>query len=158
MADPVEREIKVLHFFAEADKDSMRVEDWIERVEGLRNTHGWTSLQTVGHAITALRGQAIIQVKYFKHLNKRATTDWAIFKPLLLKQYGTGIKDTSSVANLQINQTAMETVAGFNTKVVVVVDEFLAMAHTSLSQFGDITMFANHQEAAEYPTQRAYVE
>ena len=73
MADPVEREIKVPHFFAEADKDSMRVEDWIEQVEGLRNTHGWTSLQTVGHAITALRGQAIIQVKYFKHLNKRAT-------------------------------------------------------------------------------------
>ena len=157
MADPVEREVKIPHFFAEVEKDSMRVEDWIERVEALRSTHGWTSLQTVGHAITALRGQAILQVKYFKHLNRRVTTDWALLKPQLLKQYGTGIKDTSSVANLHIIQTATETVAGFNTRVISVVNEFLETAHSSLSQFDNVALFADHQEAAEYPTQRAYV-
>ncbi len=147
MAELVEREVKLPHFFAQAEKDSMRVEQWVARVERLRNTHGWTSLQTVGHAINALRGEAIDQLEYFAYEDERAQTDWAIFKEHLLLQYGTGLKDTSSVANLQISQGPHETVAGFNARIMAVMNEFLMMAPSDLGRFANFQTFLDDRHA-----------
>ncbi len=154
--DPIDRDLmKIPHYFADKSHDSMRIEHWVARIDRLRATHGWTSLQTVGHALNALRGKAIDSTSFFKHADERCLVDWDVYKNLILSHYGTMTRDTSSIANLVVKQAPQESVAAFTDRVAVVVDEFYIKAQDDMSDFTDINIWLNDANARACPLQAA---
>lgn len=122
-------QLKVPLFHGDPAQDSFQAEYWIQRLQRLQNAFGWTNEQTLVNALNALRGRALhfstFLEKTFRGQNA-TTSNWPLFKQEFLAAYGRQAKDTSSVANLHVQQAQNERVQDFGHRVVVTTDEFFA--------------------------------
>ncbi len=131
---PVDRELsKIPHFFGQKEHDTVLVEYWVERIDRLQDTHKWTDQQTANNAYNSLRGHAIQMGPYLQQTEPDTLYDWKLFRAAMLRSYGTSAKDTSSIANLNIQQEKDETVNRFAHRVAICLKEFFQAAKTPLT-------------------------
>jgi hypothetical protein len=122
-------EPEVVLFHADPTQDSFPAEFWIEQLQRMQATFGWTNERTIFNAIDSLRGKAVhfptFLEKTFQGQNA-TTSNWPLFKQQFLLAFGRRPRDTPSVANLDIVQESNETVQTFAHRVVVTTNEFFA--------------------------------
>lgn len=120
---------KVPLFHADPAQDSFQAEYWIQRLQRLQTAFGWTNEQTIVNAINALRGDALHFITFLEKAFRNqgaTTTNWPLFKQEFLIAFGKRARDTSSIANLAIQQRTNESVQKFAHRVAVTTDEFFA--------------------------------
>jgi len=121
----VDREqLKIPHYYADKDHDTVKIEYWVDRIDRLQATHGWSSLQTANNAINSLRGKALHMIVHLQEIRPASLENWPLFKKELLDSYGSSARDTSSIANLTITQRKGEPVVDFTHRVTIGLREF----------------------------------
>jgi len=78
---------KVPVFHGEADKDTLKVREWCERVDSMKATMGWTEAQTFHNAKQAMFGLAARQVTRWMSIWKDKEQTWAWLKKMVLKEW-----------------------------------------------------------------------
>jgi len=117
---------KIPLFHADVTHDSFQAEYWIERLERLKQTNGWTDAQTCCNAMNALRGEALHLIQHIKMNYPDAEANWAQFKKRFIFAFGKEDKDTSNIQNLHVVQKQNESVQKFAHRVSVTMREFVA--------------------------------
>lgn len=121
----VDREqLKIPHFYADKDHDTVKVEYWVDRIDRLKSTHGWSSLQTANNAINSLRGEALHLIVHLQEVNPTTLDEWHLFRKELLESYGSSARDTSCITNLSLTQKKGEPVVKFTHRVTIALREF----------------------------------
>jgi len=109
---------------ADPSKDQFTAEHWVQRVETLQRSHGWTPAQTAGFAASAFRDRAMLFLDFLEDEGLDRNS-WPVLKEYLLKQFGSQSRDTSRVTHLNLIQKASEPVNIFAFRVRALVREFL---------------------------------
>ncbi|MGI9161330.1 MAG: hypothetical protein ACR2JI_00195 [Mycobacterium sp.] len=110
-------------WFADKSKDTLSAEHWLRRVDTLRTTQGWSSIQTAGNAQQAFRGEAMVFLDYLID-HGIDITDWAVMRNEFLSYFGFKAHDTSRLTNLSVRQKAGEQATSFGFRVNATLREF----------------------------------
>ena len=106
-------------------KDQFTAEHWIKRLENAKASNGWTDLQTVNFAHSALRDKALMFRDYLED-ERLNPNDWQSFRTNFLQQFGSTTVDHSKATNLALTQKADERPNMFGWRVNLMVSEFFS--------------------------------
>jgi hypothetical protein len=106
-------------------KDQFTAEHWIKRLENAKASNGWTDLQTVNFAHSALRDKALMFRDYLES-ERLNPNDWLSFRTHFLQQFGSTTVDHSKATNLSLTQKADERPNMFGWRVNLMVNEFFS--------------------------------
>lgn len=104
-------------------KDQFTAEHWIKRLENAKASYGWTDLQTVNNAHSALRDKALMFRDYLEGEGLNPD-DWQSFRKHFLLQFGSAAVDYSKITNLSLSQKTDERCNAFGWRVHAMVNEF----------------------------------
>jgi hypothetical protein len=104
-------------------KDQFTAEHWIKRLENAKASSGWTDLQTVNNAHSALRDKALTFRDYLESEGLNPD-EWQSFRKHFLLQFGSAAVDHSKITNLSLSQKADEKSNAFGWRVNAMVNEF----------------------------------
>ena len=117
-------------------KDQFTAEHWIKRLENAKSANGWSDLQTVNQAHSALRDKALLFRDYLES-EKLNPDDWASFRSHFLHHFGSTTVDHSKATNLVLSQKADEKANQFGWRVNTMVNEFFTSVPRNVLDLAD---------------------
>jgi hypothetical protein len=115
--------------FRGTSKDTVTPEAWAEQVDRHISVLKWTSAQTAGAAIQAMRDEANIWRETLKHnVDKKAMlTDWTLMRPAFIKRFGKHRTRASKIHGFgTLKQGPAESCNSYNDRVIHAMDKLLA--------------------------------